>query len=84
MFEVVYFARVRSRAVFALLVTLIQPLFGNPELGRVIPESVMVISATPSVGGLTVDFEPLTSKSFTMPCMKCGEPSGAGTKHNAA
>ena len=64
--------------------TLTQVLAGSPVLGTVMAVSVMLTSATPSVGGLYDDFEPFTSNTFTMPCSMWDLPSGAGMKQNRA
>ena len=52
-----------------------------PVDGSVIAVSVSVTSTRPSVGGVSDDFELLTSNTLTMPCATCGAPSGAGMKH---
>ena len=63
-------------------VTFSVPVFGIPSDGRVIAVSLSVTSRTPSVGGFALDFEPLTSNVFTIPCATCGDPSGSATKHS--
>ena len=76
------FTTVKLCDVVPEFVTLSVACCGAVELGTVIEVSLRVTSATPSCGGLKLDFDPLTSNTLTIPCVMCGWPSpAAGTKH---